>query len=371
MSAIDHFPPGYKPRPQQVEAIKRIEQAFLVKPIVAAEFPTGSGKSHLAVCMARATRAAGGSSFLISSQKILQEQYAGLWPPPEIEVLKGRNAYQCNHHKARKGDDCSDAPCTRRGESILKDCVQAPYAPLGVTSLLTPTDAAMCPYWRQVLAAHHGKISCFNFSSFLFQQRLGRFGSRDLLIIDEAHNIEAELMNFVRLELFERDLELADISLPRVTDAASLVKWMDEGDIEERIKIKAEDLKGGLERTSLLGQEDKDSKKLKDRLESLVMKVTLFRSLMERARWVVGTEDQGPKFGRALICRPIHARSFAKELLLSKGTRVLAMSATILSKDVWCRGLGLWDEDVEFVRMGSDFPVKNRPIVLEYVGPMD
>ncbi len=38
------------------------------------------------------------------------------------------------------------------------------------------------------------------------------------------------------------------------------------------------------------------------------------------------------------------------------------MSATILSKDMFCQSIGLPTEQVKFIQVGSDFPVQNRPI---------
>jgi len=38
------------------------------------------------------------------------------------------------------------------------------------------------------------------------------------------------------------------------------------------------------------------------------------------------------------------------------------MSATILDTDTFCRGIGLEPDDVKVIRIGSDFPLKNRPI---------
>ena len=116
MNALDYFPDGYTPRPQQVVAIKEIDALFDAgKRVVVLQAPTGAGKSLVNHTFARQARANGEKTHVLTAQKILQDQLEHDFPPPELELIKGRNAYPCNHNSRKDGDACDKAPCTREG----------------------------------------------------------------------------------------------------------------------------------------------------------------------------------------------------------------------------------------------------------------
>jgi ATP-dependent DNA helicase DinG len=48
--------------------------------------------------------------------------------------------------------------------------------------------------------------------------------------------------------------------------------------------------------------------------------------------------------------------------VFEKCNKTLMMSATILDKNAFCQSHGLAPEEVKFIRVGSDFPLQNRPI---------
>ncbi|GAI48123.1 unnamed protein product, partial [marine sediment metagenome] len=84
--ATDFFaPPTY--RHGQRESIEEIEKAFQSFDFVLFEGPTGSGKSQVA----RAFAFQSGDAYIITPQKILQDQYEQDFP--EMRVVKGRSAY--------------------------------------------------------------------------------------------------------------------------------------------------------------------------------------------------------------------------------------------------------------------------------------
>jgi len=381
---LDFFRVGLTPRPKQVEAMKRIEAAFLAgKRIVVLEAPTGVGKSDVAFAFAEQARAMGQRTFMLTSQKILQDQYERDFPSPKLELIKGRNAYSCTNYRG-KGLDCASnhAPCKAEAKSILSACADAPAGK--VTDLSASPEEVHCEYWKALITAHRASVTCFNFSSFLYQQRLDRFDPRDLLIVDEAHNIEGQLMNFVELTLDERDLGVVMMSFDRNFDnAADVAKWVVEtrliGKISARIDEIAEELEVSLQMSV---NRDIDmslgpSAKLvgeKELLEKIQFKIELFMAMLPKTEWVTEVETRTNRktkmIYRVLVARPVYARMFSEDLLFKWSKRALCCSATILSAKVWASNLGLKEKDVEFVQVGSDFPVGNRPIKCEYVGSM-
>jgi len=61
---------------------------------------------------------------------------------------------------------------------------------------------------------------------------------------------------------------------------------------------------------------------------------------------------------------PEYVGGLANELLLNLGSKVLMMSGTIPDYKMFCQGLGIPENDVEFLRVPSDFPAANRPVYL-------
>jgi len=74
---LAHFPPGAEPRPAQARLLETMGAAIeegdgAVGPrVFMVEAPPGVGKSHLALTLARWS----GDAYLLTSQKLLQDQY--------------------------------------------------------------------------------------------------------------------------------------------------------------------------------------------------------------------------------------------------------------------------------------------------------
>lgn len=373
---LSFFPAGYEPRPQQTSSLAKINAAFRSgKRVVALELSTGSGKSFVCICCARAIRSRGGNTHFLAIAKQLQGQYEADFPAPEIELLKGRSNYQCTVDPER---DCSDAPCKDMRRGILPECVE-PGAPgedrpdepsrtqKAVLLQLPPSDHR-CPYWRQLQKAHDNPITLFNFSSFLCQQRVGRFGNRDLMIVDEAHRIEDLVMSFVSIDLTERALSAVGVGIDReISSKSEFTAWLRETDLLSKIEKKLEG--AGDPRLEGFGK-DADAAET-EALRSLQGKLQNFMAYLDRAEWVVETEtyvDRGGDPVRRIKARPLYAKEFANDLLFSKADRILVMSATILDVRVWATSLGLAMGEIEHISVPSDFPVANRPVHLTYAG---
>ncbi len=170
-------------RSGQREALAEIRAAFDGGTrVVILEAPTGSGKSALAVTLAREASAA----YLVTAQILLQAQY--LRDFPDLALMKGRANYAClvvDTHAAA-------APC-----------------------LLGRTFPACedCAYFRAKDRALAADGTVMNYAYFLAEtNHAGGFGPRELLVLDEAHNIEAALMRFVEVRLSDSDLLRAGVS---------------------------------------------------------------------------------------------------------------------------------------------------------------
>ena len=379
---LGFFPKMFKPREQQIAAITQIAKAFASgKKYAVLEMPTGGGKSFICYSFADCLRDHGGTHFL-TIQKTLQDQYQRDFPAPQIEALKGRSNYSCSHPAATKGMDAAHGVCTARNKGILIDCVDVDKAgwtdfdedgnPRGILraagQLELPSCAHRCPYWEQLQKCSDAGVTLFNFSSFLFQKRIGRFGKRALMIIDEGHNVEAELMKFVTVELSEWALSLVGVKITRtISSKEQFTEWLRETDL---LRLVQEATKAAEET-----EDDPEgfAKEEADALRELQMKIENFMAYLEKTQWVLETVAYQDRHGddrRKIVARPLYAKDFAEDLLFQHADRVLFMSATILDAQVWAANLGIKPEDLEHVQSPCDFPVENRPIHLEYAGNM-
>src|SRR5690554_5086926 len=171
-------------RPGQREAIEAARDAFAAgKRFVVIEAPTGSGKSGIAVTLAHESA----SAFVVTAQKLLQDQYVRDFP--DLALMKGRANYPCliapTHAAA--------APCLAGRK--LPECEECPY--------FTAKDVAIAANSTTMNYAYY--LAELNYS--------GGFGERDLLVLDEAHNAEAALMNFAQVTISDALLAAAGVPL--------------------------------------------------------------------------------------------------------------------------------------------------------------
>jgi Rad3-related DNA helicase len=381
---LANFTPGKTPRPQQIYFLEKAAAAFAAgKRVVVGELPTGAGKTDACKTIANAFRTVGGSTFMLTSQRILQDQYATDYPSPDIEALKGRSNYACTHASAEEGQDAADGVCRRKSKGILTECVNADEAgPIARAADVTVLQAAVglgltpschhCPYWAQLQRVHDASISLFNFSSFLFQQRIGRFQKRELMIVDEAHNCESQLMSYVTLELSEWALSLVDVKITReIRTKQEFLDWLAETDLVQTIarRLKA------VEKDEDASEDDVDLSAAEiDALKELDGKLANFMAFLEKTEWILEVVRYNDKRTgderRKIVARPLYAKDFAEDLLFKHADRLVFMSATILDVQVWARNLGLSMDEVELIRTPCDFPVENRLIYKEYAGNM-
>lgn len=373
MNAMKHFPPGYTPRPQQVEMIERIDEAFdKGSKIVVVEAPTGAGKTHVGMTFARKQRDEHESgTFFLSSLKTLQDQYLTLFPEPELVTLKGRNAYPCDLPEGKVMMlNADEGICRRQALSILPECVKGDLKSNVFFRGEAPPTATICSYWKQLQKAAQSPISLFNLHSFLFQKRMKRFGKRALMVVDEAHRLEDAILSFVDTRLWEGDLKKVQINVDEnCKTGADVQEWVQEADVIKQLQKKIEEIKPG-DGSEVPERLRRDL----DTLENVAFKIDLLMALIPKSeQWAVSIEEgkMGRRKGdKCLVCRPVYAANFAADLFFNHADRTLAMSATILDHEMWATSLGLKTKDVTFIKTPSPFAKEKRPVVIDYAGPM-
>lgn len=361
--------PAYRPR--QFEVIRDTLEALDDDTIddVVVEAPTGSGKTSVAVTVARvvtrnfweherAARAmavekealemlAWHQAHMITSKKMLQDAYLG--DDPSIVLVKGKSNYVCK--------------CPPRGCDWEFTCDDHEK----IHGRLC--DGA-CPYTMTRRKAQWAPIALHNFDSFLNQAALGKvFVPRRLLTLDEGHNAEEKLRGFMTLRLEPTLFKSLGLSwsLPKsVTDAVVVGAW-----VEEMARVL------GLKKVSVASdlsmmRAAKDERQIPRmaqlagflrRIEHVEEKLDRFLRSRDKTRWVA-MEDSG-----AVVLEPVHAGRFAQGALFSFGHKRLHLSATFLN------GRGAYTNSVRMdmrrtccLTVPSFFPAARRPMTMESAG---
>jgi len=319
--------PGY--RPGQREALERVDAAFLGgSRYVIVEAPTGLGKSHIA----RALAYKFGYAYILTVDKGLQSQYQVDFP--DMYVVKGRSAYAC-----REGGTCEHGPCRIKKSGPLH------------------TD---CPYQRVLSEAMQRPVIIHNFDSFYYQSLRTDFGYRELMVIDEAHNIPTKFLSFMEIVISNRRDKT--LRIPKYAKAAEydgfLAVYLRESEAALEVMQQCTD------------KSVKEIMQEINRLNNVIGRLRNYFLYRDRGiEYVVGYDDDG-RGVQVLTIRPVMVGDFVNKYLLKKAKRVLMMSATILDKRLFCSLTGIRESECAFIRLGSSFPPENRPVYLRYAGKM-
>lgn len=330
---VDHFP-FRRYREGQRETIDAARDAFASgKRFVVVEAPTGSGKSAVAVTLAREAA----SAFVVTAQKVLQDQYVRDFP--DLAIMKGRSNYPC-----------------------LVMPTNAASAPCIVGKRYSACDA--CPYFTAKDVAIQADVATMNYAYFLAELNYaGGFQSRELLILDEAHNAEAMLMRFVQVAITEAQLRRAGIDRALPPDLGTELAFEFAEDLIPELKRRAKAIEIELQVDSA-SEAGLQNLRLRQWLDTHLerTKLLLESHAAGDIDWVV--ERRRGDMGDSLTFKPVEVGMFAEELLFGHAERVLMLSATILDAHTYLRSLGIDEDEVEVITVPSTFPASRRPVVV-------
>ena len=298
------------------------------------EAPTGAGKSAIAVALTREAQ----SAYIVTAQKILQEQY--LRDFPELALMKGRANYPClvapTHAAA--------APCIAGRR--FPECDD-------------------CPYFTAKDVAINASGAIMNYAYYLAELNYSAgFSTREVLVLDEAHNTEAALMTFIEVSLSDASLARVGIGerVPHVIDEEEYFEFAT--DVLPALKSRSEEFERQLKHEDLPGEVMLTVMQGKQWLDNQVRRIQLLESSRDEdgVEWVVQRLAAGD--GQSVTYKPVTVSAFAEPLLFSFGERVVMLSATILDPPTYLAGLGIDADEAEVIRVASSFPPENRPIVV-------
>jgi len=358
--------PFPKIRKQQKDALEFAVDALKNdKKFIIIEAGTGVGKSAIGVGLNRYLLQQPTSegflpgAYVITTQKILQDQYLQDFGNVNGDMLslKSSSNFQCRYHRK---NTCADSLRALSGADK--------------SSKFFRTCAFNCSYKHAKKDFIAGNEGITNFSYFLAEtQYAGQLKPRNLLIIDEAHNIELQLSKFIEVTISERFAgSILKLSWPGEMSLSKSVKWIKEV-YRPKLASHCKFVKSSLQKYLGVPERINEFSNLAKKLEMLdkhLCKINRFLETYKSDNWIVNHQPGFGKTMRKIEFKPIDVSYFCNDLLFGHGSKILLMSATILDKDAFCESLGIPKENAAFVSFPSPFPKDNRPVIYNPIGSM-
>jgi Rad3-related DNA helicase len=354
---LAHFPAGTAPRSQQVrlldwlaDALAEIADDPRAPRVLLIEAPPGVGKSHVAMTLARWS----GDAYLLTSQKMLQDQYEREFGR-ELALVKGRDNYPCERYPG------SFVP-TSRG------MCRRPRGPV-----------CACPYVRAKQAALNAPIFCTNTAYFATLRHWHReqLRRRRLLVIDEAHNLEGQLVGVFTVRFTHDEMrEWFGGALPRRPAAddyrpllAGHVARLEgrKASIERRLEaVRPPELPIELVLEMPPTREEQDLIEQRDQLDGALARITFFLESEDR-EWITRYPEHA---AAELALVPLTVGAMARELLSECADVTVLSSAYLGHRAVLAECFGLDESEVRVFNTGSPFALEQRTIVYRPVGAL-
>jgi ATP-dependent DNA helicase DinG len=373
------FPIEAEPYPQQKAALSALKKWLLGdKKFALMRAPTGIGKSAIAITMGRASAQLGSGCFILTAKKFLQEQYITEYPEVGLANLWGKSNY----------------PCTlAASEGLTRNCGQCILAKAKDTRGRRGKMAwcsKNCPYILAKNAAIGSKLSLANFESFLYNQEYANecFGTRKLLIVDEAHLLPDRLSSFASMEIrvFYEDIGEAINNAPKNTTAVSLANWIST-DLKPAIQSQLDDLESVMKEaevedipemegvtfvSDLMKEAMSEPKDELARLTRVQENLTRAERYIDSnpANWAVdiGVDKKAELI--VLHLRPITLAAAGEMYLYRHFDKVLLISAT-MDTGPYVKDIGVAPADIgTFIEVPSVFKLPTRPLLFTPVGSM-
>jgi ATP-dependent DNA helicase DinG len=217
---------------------------------------------------------------------------------------------------------------------------------------------APCTYYHQVNMAFRASHSLFNYSNLLIFLKRGVLPNKELLVLDEGHLIETEMLKQIEISIsrsrFRRYIPSLKIECDDGVVDYDISKWFK---FLQRLEIRLMDIARNPTQEQLENQEFMlDISRNIERISEAVKPIEV-----NIESWIIADiEFKGSEVVK-IVFKPLDVSPYCSKLF-DNCKRTLIMSATILNKEAYCRSVGLNVKDVKFIQVDSDFPVENRPI---------
>jgi len=339
---FDEFPaPSY--RGAQEQALADIRDAFAAdNDVVLVRAPTGSGKSLLARAIAGCARTAGESeagepidAYYTTPQVSQLDDVAGDDLLTDLKVIRGKNNYDCIL-PGETDTPVDQAPCARER---MFDC-QVQHR---------------CPYFSDRAIAANNRIAAMTLAYFMQTAGSDVFGTRDVLVIDEAHGLGNWAEMYATIDLGPDTVPIWGACEPPdiggLDDAVSYADTLHTMAGRRLTEVR--------QQAELAPEEAAERDKLVQLQSDLSWFAEDYRDEDSGTTWVV---DQADGEGSRVTIKPMAPEKYLKHTVWDRASNFALLSATILNKDAFCANVGLAPDRVELVEVPHTFPVENRPL---------
>lgn len=367
----------YTPREEQQKTLDFIKKSLEDNPdskYFLLNLPVGIGKSHLALMIIdfyKKNIDKFAKCDIITATKILQDQYTDTYS--SINNLKGKDNYECEQY----GCSCAEGMEFSR---------------------LNKTKCDGCPYVVSRDGFINGSVSMTNFYLYtlysLYMPKLLESRGSKVLIVDEAHDFDDVMSNFISIKITEgivKKLQFSNESqiqsrLKKVKSISQYVGFLEYMEVEIAVTIAAiEQAMGGRSRnprmdkrenklSNLFGTKNVDSKMM-----NIITDLVQYQSKIEiflkeynndPDNWVLESRYNEKTKQTELSLEPIWAYDYLEKYVFSQYDKVFLMSGTILNKRIFCELNGLDQEKTVYYSINSPFDVDKRKIIYMPLGKM-
>lgn len=365
--------PYSKARPAQEDILKSLDKIYSYDDkyrYIVIEAGTGIGKSAIAKSISKKEK----TCYLLTATKQLQDQYIHDFGNMGASAVKGSVNYECAVDDTL---DCSNGACKLSLDGMRSRC----YA-----------DKA-CPYQNAKQKADASEMFVTSYAYFLRVSRGNNtsFKSRNVIIVDECHMLEDQLINCAGFTLnpekmnhryqIHHGMDFKTMVLykhmPNPDDEQQMIQWifLVKKLIAKRMEIFQKSIfaarygdRSQMTADELSDVEDLDIKDTSQKLEELKRlyeKIIKFLNEEDKSNWVMSVKD------KQISVKPINVDGLFKQLIDKFAVhKVVFMSATILDKVGFCNDMGIEADKTCFVTRDGVFSAKRSPIVYDPVGSM-
>ncbi|MCL9813633.1 ATP-dependent DNA helicase [Natranaeroarchaeum aerophilus] len=345
---FDAFPaPSY--RGNQQSALADIQSAFDAgNDVVLVRAPTGSGKSLLARAIAGcarrgadATPSQATKAYYTTPQVSQLDDVADDDLLEDLSIIRGKSNYDCILPNETE-TPVDQAPCAReRGY----DC----------------SVKHRCPYFSDRAIASNRRIAAMTLAYFMQTAGSDVFRKRDVCVIDEAHGLAEWAEMYATTHLGPRTVPFwEELRVPALDGLDEAVEYADA--LVTQCTRRKDDL---LEKGDLSAEEAAERDRLQELISELNWFVEDYRDPGSATTWLVDQdENDGNSDGEGgpVTIKPMDPERYLRHTVWDRANRFALLSATILNKEAFCRGVGLDPANVALVDVGHTFPVEHRPL---------
>jgi ATP-dependent DNA helicase DinG len=366
---LTKFPDGYNPSSQQIDLIKRIEDAYAKGyKYVICSAPTGSGKSFISKTLGNVSNKCSDEfrrlitsydafkqdyagnhthevdcikepnhgTFALTITRSLQDQYHKLFE--DSSTLKGKSNYQC---EVNTDVDVENAPCLLLPK-LKEEC----------------WSVNKCPYYNARNRALTDQFSILNYKMFLTLP--GHVKRKNFIVCDEASELEDELVKHFSVFVEPEKFKLLGVKIPLLysEEMQHVRTWLTALMVTLGEHIDALTHKHNNKNTTL---NINDKIKL-NYFKNFHRTLNLIDDTWGECEYVIQREKSTVRI------TPLRVDALSK-YIFDYAENVLLMSATIVDHKNFAKSLGI--DQYKYIEVDSTFDSKKAPIYVSNVGRLN